>query len=297
MMKKRFGSADSVLRTIKNFGRQKFRRWAGFFMTWTVMIDESGTDNHSSIMAMAALLAVDSRWAMLEAEWKAMHARHGLARIHCSELRRDLNYDDGRLAAVMEEVEAIIIRHIPLSVVAVMRKDDYDGIYKPTRPVSGIKHGPLGVLYRACMSFFAAFLEDYPPSNLDLVRFVYERGPKEGGLKSIHAAFQAADGVEDWFGPLSFMAKGERVALQAADCLAAGALFHERQQHTAGRSDISDSSLVITGSTPTSLDAPVSFRLPVTRAIIKTLRDDLLLTRTQRAALARSIVQAGDRAR
>jgi len=44
-------------------------------------------------------------------------------------------------------------------VVGVMRKDDYDQIYKPTQPVSGEKHSPLGVLYRACLSFFAAFWE------------------------------------------------------------------------------------------------------------------------------------------
>ncbi len=35
-------------------------------MTWTAMIDESSNDGHSPILAMAALLAVDDRWADLE---------------------------------------------------------------------------------------------------------------------------------------------------------------------------------------------------------------------------------------
>jgi hypothetical protein len=170
-----------------------------------------------------------------------------------------------------------------------MRKDDYDQIYKPTQPVSGEKHSPLGVLYRACLSFFAAFLEEYPPGNLDEVRFVYERGPKEGGLQSIHAGFQRAD-LPDWFGALSFVSKADRVALQAADCLAAGALFHERLEHPAAPSEISASGLVMTEGTPVTIDAPVSFRLPITRAIISDLRDELLLTKAQRAALRRSIV-------
>ncbi len=258
-------------------------------MTWTVMIDESGTDGQSSVLTMAALLAVDLRWARLEAEWRTMLVRHGLGAIHCSNLRHQLGYDEARVAQLMGEVEAIILRHVPVSVVGVMRKDDYDQIYKPTQPVSGEKHSPLGVLYRACLSFFAAFLEEHPPGNLDEVRFVYERGPKEGGLQSIHAGFQRAD-LPDWFGALCFVSKADRVALQAADCLAAGALFHERLEHPATPSEISASGLVMSGGTPATIDAPVSFRLPITRAIIGDLRDELLLTKAQRAALRRSIV-------
>jgi len=129
------------------------------------MIDESGTDGRSPILAMAAPLALDSRWLQLETEWGEMLCRHGLDAIHCSQLRHQLGYDEGRVAQVMTDVEAIILRHVPVSVVGVMRKDDYDHIYKPTQAVSGDKHSPLGVLYRACMSFFAAFLEEYPPET------------------------------------------------------------------------------------------------------------------------------------
>jgi hypothetical protein len=262
-------------------------------MSWTVVIDESGTDGQSPIWAMAALLAIDGRWTLLETEWRSMLADHGLGSIHCRRLRHELGYDDSRLAVVMTDVRAIIRRHVPLSVVAVMRKNDYDEIYKPTRPLSGAKHSPLGVLYRACMSFFAGFLEDHKPPGFDRVQFVYERGPKEGGLAAIHGGFLAADDLGDWFGPLTFVAKGDRVALQAADCLAAGALFHERGEHTAAASDISESGLVMTGPAPAALDAPVSFRLPVTKPIIESLRDDLLVTRAHRAALARDAVRPG----
>jgi hypothetical protein len=248
------------------------------------MIDESGNDGESAILTMAALLAIDSCWAQLETEWRAMLERHGLPAIHCSQLRHQLGYDKRRIGAVMSDVERIIENHVPLSVVAVMRKDDYDEIYKPTRPVSGDKHSPLGVLYRANMSFFAAFLEEHPPANLDRVEFVYERGPKEGGLRAIHAGFEKTD-LPDWFGPLSFVAKGDRVALQAADCLATGALVHERQEHAAAPSDVAVSSLVTTGTSPVDIAAPASFRLPVTREIIENLRDELLLTKAERAAL------------
>jgi hypothetical protein len=256
------------------------------------MIDESGNDGQSPVLAMAALLAFDSRWDNLEAEWHAMLSRHRLSAIHCSQLRYDLDFDDDHLSAVMADVEAIVLRHIPLSVIAVMRKSDYDEIYKPIRPVSGAKHSPLGLLYRANMSFFAAFLEDHPPPNLDQVSFIYERGPKEGGLSDIHAAFQSNNDAQDWCGPLTFVGKGDRVALQAADCLAAGALYHERAEHTSAPSDIGQSTLVMTGPTPSSLEAPASFRLPVTRSIIEALRDDLLLTRAQRAELLRATLRS-----
>ncbi len=253
------------------------------------MIDESGTDGESSILTMAALLAVDLRWEQLEAEWRAMLERRGLTAIHCRELRHQLGYNEARVAQLMRDVEAIILRHVPVSLVGGMRKDDYDQIYKPTLSVSGEKHSPLGVLYRACLSFFTAFLEEHPPGNLDEVRFVYERGPKEGGLQSIHAGFKRAD-LPDWFGALSFVSKADRVALQAADCLAAGALFRERLEYPAAPSEISASGLVMTGETPATIDAPVSFRLPITRGIIGDLRDELLVTKAQRAALRRSIV-------
>ncbi len=252
------------------------------------MIDESGTDGRSPILTMAALLAVDPRWTLLETEWRAMLAHHGFGAIHCSQLRHQLDYDEARVARLMAEVEAIILRHIPVSVMGVMRKEDYEQIYKPTQPVSGEKHSPLGVLYRACLSFFVAFLEEHPPGNLDEVRFVYERGPKEGGLQSIHAGFQRTD-VPDWFGPLTFVAKGDRVALQAADCLAAGALFHERAERVSGSADIGNSALVMTGPSPATFTAPLSFRLPVTREIIEALRDELLLTKAERAALRRTL--------
>lgn len=97
----------------------------------------------------------------------------------------------------MVEIEQTILRHVPLSIVAVMRKDDYNDIYKPTKPASGSKYSPLGVLYRVSMSFFAGFLEQHPPERLDKVNFVHERGVKEGELRKIHADFQTTPDVED----------------------------------------------------------------------------------------------------
>jgi hypothetical protein len=64
------------------------------------------------------------------------------------------------------------------------------------------------------------------------------------------------------------------LGLQAADCFAAGGLQRERDDHANGRGDIGHSSFVMTGETPVALNAPVSFRLPVTRGIIERLRYD-----------------------
>jgi hypothetical protein len=254
-------------------------------MTWIVHLDESGMDRESPVWTMAGVLACDSRWGNFQTEWRELLARHGLKEIHCRQLRRELGYDNARFNAVMADVETIVLRHIPVSIVAVMAKADYDEIYKPNKPVSGAKHSPLGVLYRASMSFFASFLEQYPPEHLHRVRFVYEKGVKERGLLSIHGEFQNGGEVGDWFGPLSFETKDAFLGLQAADCLAAGGLQRERDDHASGRGDIGHSSFVMTGETPVALEAPASFRLPVTREIIEGLRDEILLTKAKRAAL------------
>jgi hypothetical protein len=72
--------------------------------------------------------------------------------------------------------------------------------------------------------------------------------------------------------------------------MAAGALFHERGEHPAEPSDIGVSSLVMTEPTPAAVSAPLSFRLPITRSIIESLRDDLLLSKAAQAQLRRSIM-------
>ena len=265
-----------------------FHRWTpdARFMFWTVNFDESGKDDRSPLIIMGAVLANASYWDRFDTLWAAMLARHGLAALHCSELLHDVGWDQEKHDQVLRDAAAIIVPTIPVTLAAVMRKNDYDEIYKSTQPRSGQKHSPLGVLYRASMSFFAAFLEAYPPEGMERVNFVYEIGPKQGGLLGIHDEFMKKGDLNDWLGPLTFDDKTRALGLQAADCFATLSMRKEIEEHGHGATDIGQSSAVmqIDSDHPTTVTLPW-FRLPVTREIIGSLRDELLMSKAARAAV------------
>jgi hypothetical protein len=253
-------------------------------MRWTVVIDESGNDGTSTVVTMAGLIANESHWAGFDREWRKLIDRHGLTEIHTFKLRNHLSRDPVKLKQIMAEVEELFLQCVAVSVTVVMRKDDYDEIYKPTRPKGGQKRSQLGVLYQALVSFAVSFLESYPPENLDSLGFIYEQVSNPGGYQAIHDEFKSHGDVATWFGPLSFATRTDVLGLQAADCLASGALQWEMELHGAEHTDIGNSDLVVADQ-QTNITAPMSFRLPVTREIIEALRDDLLLTKAARAAI------------
>ncbi len=259
-------------------------------MPWTVAIDESGNDGTSPIVTMSGLIANESFWTGFDREWRSLLGCHGLTEIHTYKLRRKLSGDRAKFNQIMEEVREIFHKYIPVSVAVVMRKDDYDEIYKPTQSKGGPKRGQLGVLYQALVSFAVSFLESFPPSDLDQLNFIYEKIDKPGGLQAIHDAFKRDGNVAGWFGPLKFATRSDVLGLQGADCLASGSLQCEMELHGAEPTDIAQSQLVVIDP-QMAIKAPMSFRLPITRDILEALRDDLLLTKGARAAILRKAVQ------
>lgn len=260
-------------------------------MRWTVAIDESGNDGTSTVVTMAGLIANESHWAGFDCEWRKLLDRHGLTEIHTFKLRNRLSRDPAKFNQIMAEVEELFLRCIAVSVTVVMRKDDYDEIYKPTQPKGGQKRSQLGVLYQALVSFAVSFLESYPPEKLDSLDFIYEQVSNPGSYQAIHDEFKDHGDVAAWFGPLSFAARTDVLGLQGADCLASGALQREMELHGAEHTDIGNSHLVVAGQ-QMNIMAPVSFRLPVTREIIESLRDNLLLTKAARAAILQRFLGA-----
>jgi len=240
---------------------------------------------------MAGLIANESHWAGFDCEWRKLLDRHGLTEIHTFKLRNRLSRDPAKFNQIMAEVEELFLRCIAVSVTVVMRKDDYDEIYKPTQPKGGQKRSQLGVLYQALVSFAVSFLESYPPEKLDSLDFIYEQVSNPGSYQAIHDEFKDHGDVAAWFGPLSFAARTDVLGLQGADCLASGALQREMELHGAEHTDIGNSHLVVAGQ-QMNIMAPVSFRLPVTREIIESLRDNLLLTKAARAAILQRFLGA-----
>jgi hypothetical protein len=159
-------------------------------MLWTVAIDESGNDGRSSIVTMAGVIANESYWKGFEGEWRSLLDRYGLMEIHTFKLRNKLGRDVAKFNQIMADVRELFVKFIPISVTVVMRKDDYDEIYKPTQSRGGEKRSQLEVLYQALVSFAVSFLESFPPPNLDQLNFIYEKIDKPGGLLAIHDAFK-----------------------------------------------------------------------------------------------------------
>jgi len=126
--------------------------------------------------------------------------------------------------------------------------------------------------------------------NLDSLDFIYEKVTIPGGYRAMHDEFKNHGDVAAWFGPLSFATRTDVLGLQAADCLASGALQREMELHGAKHTDIGNSHLVVAGQ-QMDITAPVSFRLPVTREIIEALRGDLLLTKAARAAILQRLLE------
>jgi hypothetical protein len=122
-------------------------------MDWTAAIDESGNDGTSSVVTMAALIANGSHWIGYDGEWRRLLKEQGLGEIHIWKLRNAFKRDPAKLNQIMTEVEKILLQTIAVSVIVVMRKDDYEEIYKPVQPRGGQKRSQLGVLYQALLSF------------------------------------------------------------------------------------------------------------------------------------------------
>jgi hypothetical protein len=252
-------------------------------MRWRVVIDESGNDGTSTVVTMAGLVANQRHWVRFDEAWRKLLNRNGLTEIHTFKLRNRLSREPAKFNQIMAEVGELFLRYIAVSVTVVMRKNDYDEIYKPTQPRGGQKRSQLGVLYQALVSFAASFLESYPPENLESLDFIYERVSSPGGFQTIHDEFKNHGEVAPWFGPLAFETRTDVLGLQAADCLASGALQLEMELHGAEHTDIGNSHLVVAGQ-QLAITAPVSFRLPVTREII------LLLTKAARAAILQRLL-------
>ena len=179
-------------------------------------MDESGNDGTSPIVTMSGLIANESFWTGFDREWRSLLGCHGLTEIHTYKLRRKLSGDRAKFNQIMEEVREIFHKYIPASVAVVMRKDDYDEIYKPTQSKGGPKRGQLGVLYQALVSFAVSFLQFFPPSDLEQLNFIYEKIDKPGGVQAIHDAFKRDGNVAGWFGPLKFATRSDVLGLHGA---------------------------------------------------------------------------------
>jgi hypothetical protein len=166
--------------------------------------------------------------------------------------------------------------------VAVLRRDDYQKHYralpKPRKPPEDSIYG---VLLRACVSFSLAIIvyELNDEVQHHVVNFCLEKG----GTKDNHAGqlFQQfkTDPLADpifrgMLGNLILVHKKKSPGCQAADLMLGGAIRNERIEHGMKPSLIEQSSIA-DPNRPVSEEDVATYRIPVTRAVLKSLRDNM----------------------
>jgi len=142
-------------------------------MIWTAYLDESGTHDDSPIMLMGGFLANTEQWKRFNKKWFALLKTSGLSYCHGTELAHGTKQFKGwppsKRKAFQDEANLIILAHLELSVTAVVRKDDYDAIYKAApNPKKLRKDTKFGLLFRGCLWAVLGAAEFFAPSSKTL---------------------------------------------------------------------------------------------------------------------------------
>ena len=274
-------------------------------MILTVHIDESGTHADSPISVMAGYVDNATRWKHFEADWAALVAKTGVRHIHTVDLlkrtRQFKGWKPEEVNALVISLDNVIARHLQLGFSVIVRDDDYRNIYgagpHPRRPQKDSKYG---VLFRACLVFVPGVIA----SELKLVgqtamaepttiNFALEGGPKNGDARRLFDLYKK-DTLPEWrhlVGTFKTSTK-DSVGAQAADFLAYTIYRVEILEHGQAASVIERSSYVadtpLIANTyprqPLPPRGPAIFRIPITRDMLQSLKDDLFAIEAERRA-------------
>ncbi len=274
-------------------------------MILTVHIDESGTHADSPISVMAGYVDNATRWKHFEADWAALVAKAGVRHIHTVDLlkrtRQFKGWKPEEVNALVISLDNVIARHLQLGFSVIVRDDDYRNIYgagpHPRRPQKDSKYG---VLFRACLVFVPGVIA----SELKLVgqtamaepttiNFALGGGPKNGDARRLFDLYKK-DTLPEWrhlVGTFKTSTK-DSVGAQAADFLAYTIYRVEILEHGQAASVIERSSYVadtpLIANTyprqPLPPRGPAIFRIPITRDMLQSLKDDLFAIEAERRA-------------
>jgi hypothetical protein len=275
-------------------------------MILTVHIDESGTHDGSPISVMAGYVDNATRWRRFEADWAALVAKAGVRHIHTVDLlqstRQFKGWKSDEVNALVISLDNVIARHLQLGFSVIIRDDDYRNIYgagpHPRRPQKDTKYG---VLFRACLAFvpgvIASELKLLGPTAMaepTTINFALEGGhPNIGDTRRLFESYKK-DALPEWrhlVGTFKTSTK-DSVGAQAADFLAYAKYRAEILEHGQAASVIERSSYVadtpLTPNTyprqPLPPSGPALFRIPITRDVLQSLKDDLFAIEAERRA-------------
>jgi hypothetical protein len=156
-------------------------------MTWTAYLDESGTHDDSPIMLMGGFLASAKQWTRFNRKWRSFLKSSHLDYCHGKELvhrtKQFKGWSPEKCDGFVIEANRIIHEPLALGVTAVIRKDDYDSIYKAApNPKKQRKDTKFGVLFRGCLwAVLGAVTQNLKLAAKSRVNFILEDSAKNSG--------------------------------------------------------------------------------------------------------------------
>jgi hypothetical protein len=274
-------------------------------MIWTVYGDESGTNKQSPIIAMGGFLGPAGHWENFDNGWNLLLKDFDLEYFHAVDLiHRDhdpnspfKDWDDAKLLNFILRANHLIDIHLSVGFVIVLRKDDYKNYYKSgRRPRKLPQDTDYGVLFRAAVSFvLQAICDDDDLANNSVVNFILENGAAhKGDADRLYKMFKTDRKVEPaikkMLGPVLGLAeKKESPGCQVSDFILGGAYRQELTEHTVEPSIIEKSSFVRDPQI-THHSTPI-FRVPITREILESLKESLLLEEEERRNFAQAVLK------
>jgi hypothetical protein len=255
-------------------------------MIWTAYIDEA--DSHAApVMAMGGFVATETEWDSFEQRWNdPLLYSHNLTYSHAVDLihgkKEFKGWTNMRHNEFVLGARELMNAHLNAGFVAVMRRDDYQKYYKNSlKPRKPPEDTIYGVLFRACVSFTLAIIAYQMNDEVQnqVVNFVLEKGgTKPNYVGELFQRFKT-DPVADpmlrsMLGNLNFADKKRSPGCQAADLMLGGAIRQERTEHGVKPSIIEQSSFADV-TRPVSDEDVATYRIPVTRAVLESLRDNM----------------------
>lgn len=257
-------------------------------MIWSVCIDEA--DSHGApVMAMGGFLSRADEWEDFDRRWcGTLLYSHNVTHSHSVDLIHRKNefkdWTNDRHNEFVLGARELMNAHLNVGFVAVLRRDDYRKHYKALPKPKKIPEDTMyGVLLRACVSISLAGVAHKLNENVDgeIVNFVLEKGgTKPNYVRELFQRFKTDPLADPAFramlGDLDFADKKASPGCQAADLMLGGAIRQERTEHRAAPSLIEQSSFADV-TQPIVEEDVATFRIPVTRTVLQSLRDNMFV--------------------
>lgn len=235
-------------------------------------------------------MAPAENWKCFETDYWQLLKFNELSFLHGTELlHRKGQYKEWKpekINALIFSVRSLINKHLTFGFVSVIRRNDYDQIYKSgEQPKKLPKDSKIGVLFRASLALLpeAVICENKDEAMQAQINVVLESGgPNPGGIVGIFNELKSIM-LPEWdklIGSIEFAEKKTCPGVQIADLLIYGANRQEILEH-GKRPTVLEHSSLVANHLPESPGIP-SFRIPITREILKCLKAELLLREEER---------------